>query len=155
VTVRIRDVDGAILDDRPVAFVRSTCEDPGDDVTGVVDAVLLAVDGVASIELLVDGHVVDSQPVGGAAAPIGELERVDREAAGPGEAPGGALELRWGAPDAPPGQRYVVQISDDAGATWRTVAVGQVEPALTLPPDKLTGDEITGRSGRDDGDGIG
>ncbi len=145
VTVRVRDADGAILDERPVGFVRSTCEDPDDDVTGVVDAVLPAVDGAASIELLVDGHVVDSHPVGGEVAPVGELERVDRESAGPGEAPGGALELRWAAPDAPPGQRYIVQISDDAGTTWRTVAVGLTEPALTVPPDELTADEITVR----------
>jgi hypothetical protein len=145
VTVRVRDADGAILDERPVEFVRSTCEDPGDDVTGVVDAVLPAVDGAASLELLVDGQVVDSYPVGGEAAPVGELVRVDRESAGPGEAPGGALELQWEAPDAPPGQRYIVQISDDTGATWRTVAVGLTEPALTVPPDELTGDEITVR----------
>ena len=66
------------------------------------------------------------------------------EAAGPGEAPGGTLELRWEAPEAPPSQRYIVQVSDDAGASWRTVAVGLAEPR-TLPPDELTGDEVTVR----------
>jgi hypothetical protein len=142
VTVRVRGADGTILDERPVEFVRSTCEDPGDDVTGVVDAVLPTVEGAASIELLVDGQVVDSHPIGGEAAPVGELVRVDRESAGPGEPPGGALELRWEAPEAPPGQRYIVQVSDDAGASWRTVAVDLTEPALTVPPDELTGDEI-------------
>jgi hypothetical protein len=145
VTVRVRDADGAILDDRPVAFVRSTCENPDDDVTGVVDAVLPTVAGAASIELLVDGQIVDSHPIGGEAVPVGELVQADRMAAGLGDAPGGSLELRWEAPDAPPGQRYIVQLSDDAGATWRTVAVGLPEPALTVPPDELTGDEITVR----------
>jgi hypothetical protein len=145
VTVRVRDTDGQIIDERPVAFQRSTCEDPGDDVTGVVDVLLPTFEGAASIEVLVDGEVVDSYPVGGQAAAVGELVRVGEEAAGPGEAPRGALELRWAAPEAPPGQRYIVQVSDDAGATWRTVAVGLTEAAVTLPPDELTGDEVTVR----------
>ncbi|MGH3481450.1 MAG: hypothetical protein ACRDQD_32125, partial [Nocardioidaceae bacterium] len=145
VTVRVRDADGAIIDERPVAFQRSTCEDPGDDVTGVVDVVVPTFEGAASIEVLIDGQVVDSHPVGGAAAAVGGLVHAGREAAGPGEAPGGTLELRWEAPDAPPSQRYIVQVSDDAGASWRTVAVGLAEPAVTLPPDELTGDEVTVR----------
>jgi hypothetical protein len=145
VTVRVRDTDGEIIEERPVAFQRSTCEDPGDDVTGVVDVVLPTFEGAASIEVLVDGEVVDSYPIGGEAAPLGELVRAEEEAAGPGEAPSRALELRWEAPEAPPGQRYIVQVSDDAGASWRTVAVGLSEPAVTLPPDELTGDEVTVR----------
>jgi hypothetical protein len=114
-------------------------------VTGVVDVVLPAPEGAASIEVLIDGQVVDSYPVGGEPAPVGELVRADREAAGPGETPGGALELRWAAPEVPPGQRYIVQVSDDAGATWRTVAVGLAEPAVTLRSDDLKGDEVTVR----------
>jgi hypothetical protein len=110
VTVRVGDADGAILDDRPVAFVRSTCENPDDDVTGVVDAVLPTVAGAASVELLVDGQIVDSHPIGGEAAPVGELVQADRTAAGLGDAPGGSLELWWEALDAPPGQRYIVQL---------------------------------------------
>jgi hypothetical protein len=145
VMVRIRDADGGILEERSVGFVRSTCEDPGDDVTGVVDAILPTIDGAASIDLVVDDQVVDSHPIGGEAVAVGDLVSADRGAAGPGEAPGGSLELQWEAPDAPPGQRYIVQLSDDAGATWRTVAVGLTEPAVTVPPDELAGDEITVR----------
>jgi hypothetical protein len=141
-TVRILDANGATLDERPVPFQRSVREDPDEDVTGVVDVVLPTLEGAASIELLVDGQVVDSYPVGGEPAPVGELVRADREAAGPGGTPGGTLELRWAVPEAPPGQRYIVQVSDDAGATWQTVAVGLPEPAVTLTPDDLEGDEV-------------
>jgi hypothetical protein len=144
-TVRILDAGGAILDERPVPFQRSVLEDPDEDVTGVVDVVLPTLEGAASIELLVDGQVVDSYPVGGEPAPVGELVRADRESAGLGGAPGGALELRWAVPEAPPGQRYIVQVSDDAGATWQTVAVGLAAPAVTLTPDDLEGDEVTVR----------
>jgi len=145
-TVRILDGSGAILDERPVPFQRSVREDPDEDVTGVVDVVLPTLEGAASIELLVDGQVVDSYPVGGEPAPGGELVRADREAAGPGGGtPGGTLELRWAVPEAPPGQRYIVQVSDDAGATWQTVAVGLAEPAVTLTSDDLKGDEVSVR----------
>ena len=144
-TVRILDANGAILDERPVPFQRSVREDPDEDVTGVVDVVLPTPEGAASIELLVDGQVVDSYPVGGEPAPVGELVRADREAAGPGGTPGGTLELRWAVPEAPPGQRYIVQVSDDTGATWQTVAVGLAEPAVTLTSDDLKGDEVTVR----------
>jgi hypothetical protein len=114
-------------------------------VTGVVDVVLPTPEDAASIELLVDGQVVDSYPVGGEPARVGELVRADREAAGPGATPGGTLELRWAVPAAPPGQRYIVQVSDDTGAIWQTVAVGLTEPAITLTADDLKGDEVTVR----------
>jgi hypothetical protein len=144
-TVRVLDANGAILDERPVPFQRSACEDPDEDVTGVIDAVLPTFEGAASIELLANGQVVDSYPVGGEPAPVGDLLHADRQAAGPGGTPGGPLELRWEAPDAPPGQRYIVQVSDDAGATWQTVAVGLAEPAVTLTSDDLKGDQVTVR----------
>lgn len=144
-TVRVLDANGGILDEPPVPLQRSACEDPDEDVTGVVDVVLPSFEGAASVEMLVSGQVVDSYPVGGEPAPVGELVRADRESAGLGGAPGGALELRWEAPDAPPGQRYIVQVSDDAGATWQTVAVGLAEPAVTLTSDDLKGDEVTVR----------
>jgi hypothetical protein len=46
-------------------------------VTGVVDVVLPTPEDAASIELLVDGQVVDSYPVGGEPAPVGELVRAE------------------------------------------------------------------------------
>ena len=144
-TVRILDANGAILDERPVPFQRSVREDPDEDVTGVVDVVLPTVGDAASIELLVDGQVVDTYAVGGEPAPVGELVRADRDAAGPGGTPGGTLELRWAVPEAPPGQRYIIQVSDDTGATWQTVAVGLAEPAVTLTSDDLKGDEVAVR----------
>jgi hypothetical protein len=144
VIVRIRDAAGAILDERSANFQRSACADPGDDVTGTVDVQVPDPAGAATLELIVDGEVVDSQPIGGQAA-VGELVQALRGVAGPGLASGQELELRWDAPGAPPSQRYIVQLSDDGGGSWRTVAVGLSEPALTLPPQELTGDTVTVR----------
>lgn len=141
VRIRIRDAEGATLDERPAAFMRSACQAPDDDVTGVVDMDVPAPAGAASVEVLLDGQVVDSQAIGGAPAPVGELIRADRRAAGPGGAPA-TVELRWEAPGASVGQRYIVQVSDDSGATWRTVAVGVAEPAVSLARDDLAGEEV-------------
>jgi hypothetical protein len=143
VTIRVRDARGNVLDERPVRFVPSACEDPDEDVTGVVDTDVPTPAGAASIEVLVDGEVVDSRPVGGEAVPVGELLSLDEDSTG-----GAALdmlELRWNGPDAPSAQRYIIQISEDEGASWRTVAVGLTEPAVSLRRDELASDEITVR----------
>jgi hypothetical protein len=141
VRVRVRGEDGEILDERAVPFVRSAIEDPDADVTGVVDATLPYVDGAAELELLVDGQVVDRHPVGGEVAAVGAPMRTDSAGLG-ADASGGPVELRWDAPDAPPGQRYIVQLSDDGGTSWRTIAVGLAEPAITIPTDDLAADEV-------------
>lgn len=142
VTVRVRDADGTVLDERPATFLRTACEDPDEDVTGVVDVTLPAFQDAASIDLLVDGAVIDSQPVGGEPAPVGELVHATQDTAAPGAQPGEALEVRWEAPEAPAGQRYIVQVSEDGGQTWQTVAVGVAEPAVTLPVDEVGGNEV-------------
>lgn len=142
ITVRVLDADGAVLDERPAAFLRTACEDPDEDVTGVVDVTVPTYEDGASVELLVGGRVIDSQPIGGAPAPVGDLVSTVAEAAGPGATPGEALDVRWEAPAAPAGQRYIVQVSEDGGETWRTIAVGLSEPAVTLPTDDLDADEV-------------
>jgi hypothetical protein len=143
VTVRLLDATGAVLDDRPANFQPSACEDPDDDDTGTVDVLVPDRPGAARVELLVDGQVVASEEVGGQPV-VGDLVHSARTAVDP-VAPGQDLELRWEAPDAPAGQRYIVQLSDDGGDSWRTVAVGLPEPAVTLPAQELTGDTVTVR----------
>jgi hypothetical protein len=145
VRVRVRDVDGAVIDDRPASFTRSACEDPADDVTGVVDAVLPSSPAAASVEIVVKGQVVDTHPVGGETVAVGELVHPDPAFAGAGGTPERTMHLRWEAPGASTGQRYIVQVSDDDGTTWRTVAVGLAEPAVRLSRDEFTGDTVTVR----------
>jgi hypothetical protein len=143
ILIRVLDAGGSVLDERPAAFRRSACEEPDEDVTGVVDVDIPPVAGAASIELVVDGQVVDSQLVGGDPT-VGALAAPNLAAAGPGET-SGDVELRWEAPGAPASQRYIVQVSDDDGSTWRTVAVSLPEPVVKLPSDEVTGDELTVR----------
>ena len=141
ITVRILDAAGAVLDERPANFVRSACEDPGEDETGTVDVQVPPLPEAATVELVLRGEVVDRHPVGGVPV-VGEMVQAARGVAGPGPSSGPDLELRWEAPDAPAGQRYIVQLSDDAGGSWRTVAVGLTEPAVSLPAADLSGDAV-------------
>ncbi len=141
VAVRLLDADGSVLAERPVAFQPSAVEEPGSELTGVVDAVVPLPPGAAALELLVDGRPVTGQPVGGAPVDVGALGIAESTGADPAE----GLTLRWEAPAGPTGQRYVVQVSDDGGAGWRTVAVGLAEPAVTLALDELTGAEVAVR----------
>jgi hypothetical protein len=67
---------------------------------------------------------------------VGPL-RSDAAIAGP--AGGAGVDLRWDVPDAPPSQRYVIQASDDGGTTWRTLAAGLTEPAITVHPGDFAG----------------
>ena len=81
--------------------------------------------------------------LGGAVAEVGALR--GEEGAGLGRTPDGGLSLQWETPDAPAGQRYIVQVSDDAGENWRTLAVGLAEPAVTISGDELGGETLTVR----------
>jgi hypothetical protein len=124
-------------------FVPSACEDPDDDVTGVVDMDVPAAPGAARIEVVVAGQVVDSQPVGGEAVPLGPPV-TGPSIAGTTDSPG-VLALRWQRPPESSGERYTVQVSVDDGATWRTVAVGLTEPAVSLPRAEYAGQHLTVR----------
>jgi hypothetical protein len=69
-----------------------------------------------------------------------------RETAPGGEAAVGAAEgtvrITWDAAGAPESQRYVVQVSQDGGTSWSTVAVGLADPYLDLPVEFVTADQI-------------
>jgi hypothetical protein len=148
VRAQVLDASGAVLDERPVPVVRSSCEDPDQDVTGTVDATLPDVAGAAQVQLLVGDVVVAAYTVGGTpvspSAPRtlttdGGAERAP--AAEPGEPGTQVVHLAWDAAGAPGSQRYIVQVSSEPG-TWSTVAVGVTEPWLDLPVDDVDGDEL-------------
>ena len=97
------------------------------------------------MEIVVNGPVIDTHPVGGETAPVGELVHPEPALAGAGETPGRTIHLQWQAPEEPAGQRYIVQVSEDGGVTWKTVAVGLTEPAVTMSRDEFAGDDVTVR----------
>lgn len=147
VRARLLAVDGTVLDERDVPFVRSSCEEPDEDVTGTVDAVLPDVADAARVVLLVGDDVVAEYAVGGRAAAPSSPSATRAQAAGPGAqglGPAGMVHLSWDAAGAPASQRYVVQVSQRDGE-WETVAVGLTQPRLDLPADQFDADEISVR----------
>ena len=135
-SVRVVDDAGKILDERPVPFQRSVREE-SDDVTGLVDVVLPAQPRASTIEVLLDGEVLDSYPIGDGSelgAPVGQAQ----ESAGP-LSPNRQVELRWEAPRTSRAQRYIIQLSDDGGVSWRTIAVGLTDPAVTIRASDIAG----------------
>ena len=134
--IRLLDGDGAVVDERPAAFRPSSCQDPGEDVTGVLDATVPVPAGAATVEVLLDGAVLDHRPIGGPASTTGALAP---GVAAAGLTPDGGRRLAWQVADAPDGQRYAVQLSADDGATWRTVAVDLARPEVELAAGELTG----------------
>lgn len=139
VVSQVLDADGTVLDERPVPFVLSSCEDPDEDVTATVDAVLPDREGAAVVRLLVNGTVVAEHQVGGrAVAPSLPDTPTDTGGDRPGGNGSDVLHLEWAAPGASGSQRYVVQVSSGQdGEVWETVAVDLAEPVLDLPGDQF------------------
>lgn len=135
-SIRLLDADGEPIDERPAAFLPSSCEDPDQDVTGVLDSVVPVPSGASAVEVLLDGAVLDRRPIGG---PVSRTADLRPGVADAGPTPDGGRQLSWEVPDAPAGQRYAVQLSDDGGASWRTVAVDLARPEVRLAADELAG----------------
>lgn len=132
--IRLLNGAGEVLAEWPATFRPSSCQDPGEDVTGVLDAAVPVGPGVAAVEVLLDGAVLDRRSVGGAVSTAGGLAP---GVAAAGLTPDGGRRLAWQVADAPAGQRYAVQLSGDEGATWRTVAVDLTRPEVELAAGEL------------------
>ena len=131
VTVRALDASGTEIASTAIPFLPNSDREEGEDLMGVLDGAIPFPAGVATLELVVEGEVADSfsPPAGGDLGPSAEGD-VAIEAArsdDPTEVPvsweGGALEGAAG---------YDVQVSDDGGTTWSTLAVGLTEPETVL-----------------------
>ncbi len=120
--LRVSNGAGKALGDFPVAVRLDSEIMPGEEIQGIIDAVI-EVDGSARlIELLVGDDVVDRHPIGGGAPRMRALRaeslplgmRVEGEAA---EAEG---------------LTYTVQVSADDGGSWQTVAIGLKTPSTEV-----------------------
>ncbi len=125
VVLRFKQTDGTILQDYPVNVKLNSELSPGDDLTGLVNAVIAADASARVIELLIDGQVVDRFNAG---APPPELRAMLMGPTGDEEL-GVTLDM-----DRPlqENHTYFVQVSVDGGKTWQTAAVGLKQPSFTL-----------------------
>lgn len=130
---------GRTLLEQPVAFRPGACELPGEDVTGTIEAVLPALPEASRLELRHGAQVLDARPVGGGTAPRAGAAAPPPPARASVERAGDEVVVTWDAPAAGPARRYLVQASEDDGATWRTVGLELTQPSVRIDPDDFAG----------------
>ncbi|TYC68132.1 hypothetical protein EH183_40385 [Streptomyces sp. CB01881] len=125
VLLRIRQADGAPPREVPVTVRLASELGPGDDRTGLVDAVVPLGADPEAIELVVGGQVVDTFRPGGPPQPL----RAARHA----QARPGTFQLALDFEQQPdPGQTFAAQVSTDDGGTWQTIGVGLKDPLIQV-----------------------
>ncbi len=124
--VRLLDASGSPLRDEPVELRLGSCPMPGEDQTGLVDAILPFDPGIQVVELLLNGQVIDTF----AASPV--QPAISNVRAGAAARPG-HVALAWDVHHAPASTvSYSVQVSTNEGRTWQTVAVRQPTPTAEI-----------------------
>jgi hypothetical protein len=132
ILLRVKETDGSVLHEFPVAAKPLACLGAHADRLGLLDAVIAVEPNARSIELLVAGHVVDTFKAGGPAPAARALARRAHER--------GDLSFAWET-DAKAGDNhtYSVQVSSDNGQTWHTLAVGLSTPEITIDKSQFSG----------------
>ena len=120
--LRVADDTGTVLGEFPVEVRLDSEILPGQDLHGLVDAVVEVDPEARAIELVVDSTVVDRYHVGGA-APQMRAARVEGTTDG--------LVVAGEATEAE-AATYAVQVSTDDGRSWQTVAVGRTTPSVEI-----------------------
>ncbi|RVJ45882.1 hypothetical protein CN176_03625 [Sinorhizobium medicae] len=116
-----------------VPFLANSEREPGEDLIGVLDAVVPFPEGLKTVEVVVDGKAADTFT----APDPGALTSLDADIQKGVEvtekrANAVTLEIAGGGGRTPEGVTYDVQASTDGGATWTTVGIGLTEPVTTV-----------------------
>jgi len=129
-SVRLRDANGATIAETPVEVRLGSCALPGEDRTGLVDAVMPLAPSARFVDLLLNGNVVDTFAAAPAPPQIANLQVA-------GAAPGGSVGLKWDAQHPASSITYSVQVSADQGRSWQTLAVRRPTPDYQLDPKSV------------------
>lgn len=156
VSLRLYGTRDRLIAEASPAFIPDACLNPGDDVTGAIDAFLTDASGASRLELLLNGVVVDTVLP---AAPARAVQNIRAETGtqrararraratvadevvenpvitwndGSGRARTGAARAV-----ADTGRTYTVQISTDGGSTWQTVGFALREPRVVIDREAL------------------
>ncbi len=148
VRLRLIDRSDRTITELPAPFLPSTDQRPGEDVTGVVDAVVSPPAALKAVELMVGGNVAARYEAPDTVRiEATEIRTAPVAPAAQGVTPGAAetdLRLEWGRPavagaPATPGVSYDVQASRDGGQTWEVLANGLSEPAAEVDLSSFPG----------------
>lgn len=124
VTIRELNSDDQVLRESPVQIKLDSCSDPDEDQMAIIDFVTPYNQEISSLQLLVNGEVVDDYSPGALTPPEINLSgRVSTDA---------AMKLSWEGANPDDNIKYNLQASTDEGVTWETLAVGKNTPSLTI-----------------------
>lgn len=126
VTLRALGAGGEQLREYPVRVNLSSELGPDDDREGIVDAVIPLTQDARAIDLAIGSQVVHSVRVGG---DLPALRGVSRLTDAGDRTMRVGLQLDRSMEE---GHTYAVQVSEDRGASWRTVAVGLTDPDFAI-----------------------
>jgi hypothetical protein len=129
VTIRTRQANQQKLDEVRVPVKPFADEGPADAGHALCDAVIAVHPDAVVIELDINGTVVDAlRPA--ASPPIVQDVRIS-------SAEDGTLVLRWDQERREEGHAYTVQMSDDNGQSWQTLAVGLKNRELPIHAENV------------------
>lgn len=120
--LRVSDAAGKVLGDHPVAVRLDSEIMPGEEIRGIIDAVIEVDSTARLVELLIGEEVVDRHRIGGGAPHMRALRA---------EAVPLGMRVEGEAAEAE-GLTYTVQVSVDDGRTWQTVAIGLKTPSTEV-----------------------
>lgn len=131
--LRVKGAAGEVLgDDYPVEVKLNSELRPGEDLVGIIDAIIPVPTNARSIELVIDQQVVDTFAVGGGIPRVFALRAVEtagKDLALTADVQGALAE----------NQTYCVQVTTDNGRTWQTMGVGLKHPSVALDRGQFRG----------------
>lgn len=131
VVIAALDANGKVLDRFPVEMTPEADEGHGPDQRGFVSAIIAVHPDATRLELEVEGREADRFEAGQAPERPGPVSVEEAD---------GRIGLRWAAdPAAEAAVTYSVQLSEDGGRTWQTVAVGLPAPEAAIDAAALPG----------------
>jgi hypothetical protein len=120
--LRVSAASGEAIGEFPVAVRLDSEIAEGEDLRGIIDAIIDVDPAARLVELVVGGKVVDRQSIGGA---LPQMRPPRIESAREGLRVTGEAEQAEGV-------TYAVQVSTDGGRSWQTVALGLKTPSTEI-----------------------
>jgi len=134
----LKDKTGRVITDQMATILEDTDIPPNEDKTGLVDAMLPFSPEAAEIELVWNNKLLDRYKPGDEAPAARNLRVMPllppHDLVIPrGEAPSQPITITWeGNASTQSGVTYTVQLSNDGGQSWQTVALKLTSPTFTL-----------------------
>lgn len=133
--ILLRNKQGEVISDYPVLLQLNTRPSPEEDQTGMINAFIPLAPDTSSIEVVVDGDLIDKRMVSRSAPQITNLQMLLTETKIGSKTSPFPLVFSWEAKDADGDDlTYDVEMRIDNGEKWQTVLVNSSETSVTLDP---------------------